>query len=93
VFGAAVFVVCAMHVALYALAGRENALGEAFISIGIGVTGTGIGLAEIAAAVLGLSLLPRFWLAYFDFFSIRGERILGELQGADQVAFARDAYV
>jgi hypothetical protein len=39
------------------------------------------------------SLLPRFWLAYFDFFSIRGERILGELQGADQVAFARDAYV
>jgi low temperature requirement protein LtrA len=163
VFGAAFLVVCAMHIGLYALAGRGNrallgavlrlapwsllgatlilvagftdeariwlwlaalacayvgsalsgstgwqvhpfhlaeryglvviiALGEAFISIGIGVTGTGIGPAEIVAAVLGLLVATSFWLAYFDFFSIRGARILAELHGADQVAFARDAY-
>jgi low temperature requirement protein LtrA len=162
-FGAAFLVVCAMHIALYALAGRGNrdllgavlrlapwsllgatlilvagftedariwlwvaaltsayvgallsgstgwqlhpshlaeryglvviiALGEAFISIGIGATGIGIGLAEIVAAILGLLVATSFWLAYFDFFSIRGRQILEELQGADQVTFARDAY-
>jgi low temperature requirement protein LtrA len=66
---------------------------RAFISIGIGVTGTGIGPGEISAAVLGLLVATSIWLAYFDFFSIRGERILEELRGADQVAFARDVYV
>jgi low temperature requirement protein LtrA len=162
-FGAAFLVVCAMHAALYALAGRGNrdllgavlrlapwtllgatlilvagftdgartwlwlaalactyvgaglsgstgwrvfpshlaeryglvliiALGEAFIAIGIGATGTGIGLGEIAAAILGLLVATAFWLAYFDFFSIRGERILVDAQGAERVALARDAY-
>jgi low temperature requirement protein LtrA len=162
-FGAAFFVVCAMHLALYALAGRGNrdllgavlrlapwtllgatlilvagftgaariwlwlaalavmyvgaalsgstgwhlhpthfaeryslvviiALGEAFISIGIGATGIGIGLGEVAAAILGLLVAASFWLAYFDFFSIRGERMLGNLQGAERVAFGRDVY-
>jgi low temperature requirement protein LtrA len=162
-FGAAFLVVCAMHVTLYALAGRGNrdlltavlrlapwtllgatliliagftdgariwlwvaalactyvgaavsgttgwqlhpshfaerhglvliiALGEAFISIGIGATGIGIGLGEIVAAILGLLIAASFWLAYFDFFSIRGERMLGDLQGAERVALARDVY-
>jgi low temperature requirement protein LtrA len=162
-FGAAFLVVCVMHVALYALAGRGSrdllgavlrlapwslggatlilvagftdgartwlwlaalictyfgaalsgstgwrlhashfaernglvliiALGEAFIAIGIGVTGTGIGLGEVVAAILGLLVATSFWLAYFDFFSIRGERILGDLQGAERVALARDVY-
>jgi low temperature requirement protein LtrA len=162
-FGAAFLVVCAMHVALYALAGRGNpnllgavfrlapwtllgatlilvagfadgartwlwlaalvvtylgaalsgstgwqlhpshfaeryglvviiALGEAFISIGIGATGIGIGLGEVIAAILGLLIATSFWLAYFDFFSIRGERSLGDLQGAERVALARDVY-
>jgi low temperature requirement protein LtrA len=68
------------------------ALGEAFIAIGIGATGTGIGLGEIAAATLGLLVATAFWLAYFDFFSIRGERILVDAQGAERVALARDAY-
>jgi len=68
------------------------ALGEAFIAIGIGATGTGIGLGEIVAAILGLLVATAFWLAYFDFFSIRGERILGNLQGAARVALARDVY-
>jgi len=68
------------------------ALGEAFIAIGIGATGTGIGLGEITAAVLGLLVATSIWLAYFDFFAIRGERILRDLEGPDRVALARDAY-
>ena len=162
-FGAAFLVVCAMHLALYALAGRGRrdlleavlrlapwtllgaslilvagftdgartwlwlaaitctyvgaflsgstgwrlhpahlaeryglvliiALGEAFISIGIGATGIGIGLAEVVAAILGILVATSIWLAYFDFFSIRGERMLSELQGAERVALARDVY-
>jgi low temperature requirement protein LtrA len=162
-FGAALLVVCAMHLALYALAGRGNrdllsavlrlapwtllgatlilvagfadgartwlwvaalactyvgaglsgstgwrvhpshlaeryglvliiALGEAFVAIGIGATGIGIGLGEIAAAILGLLVATSFWLAYFDFFSIRGERMLADLRGPDRVALARDVY-
>jgi low temperature requirement protein LtrA len=162
-FGAAFLVVCAMHVALYALAGRGNrdllgavlrlapwsllgatlilvagftdaartwlwlaalactyvgaalsgstgwqlhpshfaeryglvviiALGEAFIAIGIGATGIGIGLGEVVVAILGLLVATSFWLAYFDFFSLRGERILHDLAGAERVALARDVY-
>ena len=68
------------------------ALGEAFISIGIGATGIGIGLGEVVAAILGILIATSIWLAYFDFFSIRGERILGELQGPERVALARDVY-
>jgi low temperature requirement protein LtrA len=68
------------------------ALGEAFIAIGIGVTGTGIGLGEIAAAILGLLVATSIWLAYFDFFAIRGERVLRDLEGPDRVALARDLY-
>jgi low temperature requirement protein LtrA len=162
-FGVAFLVVCAMHAALYALAGRGNrdllgavvrlapwtllgatlilvagftdgartwlwlaalvctyfgavltgatgwhvhpshfaerhglvviiALGEAFIAIGIGATGIGIGLGEIVAAILGLLVATSIWLAYFDFFSIRGERMLADLEGPERVALARDAY-
>jgi low temperature requirement protein LtrA len=68
------------------------ALGEAFVAIGIGVSGIGIGLGDVAAAILGLLVATSFWLAYFDFFSIRGARLLAELRGADRVALARDVY-
>jgi low temperature requirement protein LtrA len=68
------------------------ALGEAFISIGIGATGIGIGPGEVLAAILGLLVATSFWLAYFDFFSIRGEQILHEREGAERVALARDLY-
>jgi low temperature requirement protein LtrA len=162
-FGAAFLIVCAMHIALYALAGRGNpdllgavlrlapwtllgatlilaagfmdgartwlwlaalactyvgaalsgsrgwrlhpshlaeryglvliiALGEAFVSIGIGARGIEIGLGEVVAAILGILVATSFWLAYFDFFSIRGERMLRDLEGAERVALARDAY-
>jgi low temperature requirement protein LtrA len=162
-FGAAFLVVCAMHVALYALAGRGNpdllgavlrlapwtllgatlillagfldgartwlwlaalaatyvgaglsgstgwrihpshfaeryglvviiALGEAFVAIGIGARGVGLGVGEVVAAILGILVAASFWLAYFDFFSIRGERMLVERQGPERVAFGRDLY-
>jgi low temperature requirement protein LtrA len=68
------------------------ALGEAFIAIGIGATGIGIGLGEVTAAILGLLVATSFWLAYFDFFSIRGERLLVDRQGGERVALARDVY-
>jgi low temperature requirement protein LtrA len=68
------------------------ALGEAFIAIGIGATGTGIGLGEVVAAILGLLVATSFWLAYFDFFSIRSERMLGDTTGPARVALARDLY-
>jgi low temperature requirement protein LtrA len=68
------------------------ALGEAFISIGIGATGIGIGPGEVAAAILGLLVATSFWLAYFDVFAIRGERMLADLQGAERVAFGRDVF-
>ena len=68
------------------------ALGEAFIAIGIGATGIGIGPGEVVAAILGLLVATSFWLAYFDFFALRGERMLHDLQGAERVALARDVY-
>jgi len=162
-FGAAFFVVIAMHLALYALAGRGNrdlfvavlrlapwtlvgaalilvagvaegartwlwlaalactyvgafmsgstgwqlhashlaeryglviiiALGEAFVSIGIGAAGVDMGPGEVLAAILGLLVATSFWLAYFDFFSIRGEQMLRAREGPERVALARDAY-
>jgi low temperature requirement protein LtrA len=66
------------------------ALGEAFVAIGIGVTEIGPG--EVAAAILGLLVAASFWLAYFDFFSVRGARMLANLRGPDRVALARDLY-
>jgi low temperature requirement protein LtrA len=68
------------------------ALGEAFVSIGIGARGIDIGLSEVAAAVLGLLVATGFWLAYFDFFSIRVQRTLSEREGDERIALARDIY-
>jgi low temperature requirement protein LtrA len=68
------------------------ALGEAFVAIGIGASRIGLGLGEVSAAILGLLVATSFWLAYFDFFSIRGERMLAGLRGPDRVALARDLY-
>ena len=68
------------------------ALGEAFIAIGIGATGQTSACGEVVASILGLLVATSFWLAYFDFFAIRGERMLEERQGDDRVVFARDVY-
>jgi low temperature requirement protein LtrA len=46
----------------------------------------------IVAAVLGFAVATSFWLAYFDFFSIRAEQILTDRSGIDRAALARDVY-
>ena len=48
------------------------AIGESLVAIGIGARGTRLGAGVIVAAVLGLVVAMSFWLAYFDFFVIRG---------------------
>jgi low temperature requirement protein LtrA len=68
------------------------ALGEAFVAIGIGASRIGLGPGEVAAAILGLLVATSFWVAYFDFFSIRGERLLTDVQGRARIALARDLY-
>jgi low temperature requirement protein LtrA len=68
------------------------ALGESLIAIGLGARSTGLGVGVIVAALLGLVVATSFWLAYFDFFSIRVQQILGSRTGTDQVAVARDAF-
>jgi low temperature requirement protein LtrA len=68
------------------------ALGEAFVAIGIGATQGGIDFGVVVAAVLGLLVATGFWLAYFDFFSIRGARMLAEAEGPRRIALARDLY-
>jgi low temperature requirement protein LtrA len=68
------------------------ALGEALIAIGLGASGIDIGPGEVAAAILGLLVATSFWLAYFDFFSIRGAQILGDREGHERVTLARHVY-
>ena len=68
------------------------ALGEAFVAIGISASGIGLGPREVVAAILGLLVATSFWLAYFDFFSIRGARLLSDARGSERVALARDVY-
>jgi low temperature requirement protein LtrA len=41
---------------------------------------------------LGLAVVTSFWLAYFDFFQIRGQQILTDRSGAERTALARDVY-
>jgi low temperature requirement protein LtrA len=46
----------------------------------------------IVAAVLGFAVATSFWLAYFDFFTIRAEQLLTDRSGAERAAMARDVY-
>jgi len=46
----------------------------------------------IVAAVLGLVVVTSFWLAYFDFFQIRGLQILADRSGTERAGLARDLY-
>jgi low temperature requirement protein LtrA len=46
----------------------------------------------IVAAVLGFVVAASFWLAYFDFFTIRAQQLLTDRSGAQRIAFARDTY-
>ena len=68
------------------------AIGESLIAIGLGAKGTGLSMGVIVAAVLGLVVVTSFWLAYFDFFQIRGQQMLTDRTGAQRTALARDVY-
>jgi len=68
------------------------AIGESLVAIGIGTRGTQLGAGVLAAAVLGFVGAASFWLAYFDFFTMRAEKLLTDRSGAPRIALARDAY-
>jgi low temperature requirement protein LtrA len=68
------------------------AIGESLVAIGIGARGTGLGASVIVAAVLGFVVAASFWLAYFDFFTIRAQQLLTDRTGTMRIALARDVY-
>jgi low temperature requirement protein LtrA len=68
------------------------ALGESLVAIGIGARGERLSAGLILAAVLGLIVVISFWLAYFDFFQIRGRQLLVDRSGPQRVAIARDVF-
>ena len=68
------------------------AIGESLVAIGVGARESGLGAGVIVAAVLGLLVAASFWLAYFDFFTIRAQQLLSDRRGASQIALARDAF-
>jgi low temperature requirement protein LtrA len=68
------------------------AIGESFVAIGLGARGTDLGAGVVVAAMLGLVVAASLWLAYFDFFVIRAERLVAERSGREQTALARDLY-
>jgi low temperature requirement protein LtrA len=68
------------------------AIGESLVAIGVGARGTDLGTGVIVAAVLGFAVAASFWLAYFDFFTIRAQQLLTDRSGTPRIALARDVY-
>ncbi len=68
------------------------AIGESLIAIGLGARETELTAGVVVAAVLGLGIAVSFWLAYFDFFSIRAQQLLTDRSGLEQITFARDVF-
>jgi low temperature requirement protein LtrA len=68
------------------------AIGESLVGIGVGARGTSLDAGVIVAAVLGFAVAASFWLAYFDFFTIRAQQLLTDRSGAARIALARDTY-
>ena len=68
------------------------AIGEALVATGLGASDTALTARVITAAVLGFVVATSFWLAYFDFFAIRGRRLLDARAGAERTTLARDIY-
>ncbi|HWX09571.1 MAG TPA: low temperature requirement protein A [Gaiellaceae bacterium] len=68
------------------------AIGESLVAIGFGARSTELGTGVIVGAVLGLVVVTSFWLAYFDFFQIRGRQLLDDRSGGERTALARDIY-
>jgi low temperature requirement protein LtrA len=68
------------------------ALGESLVAVGLGGEVGGLTPKVILAAVLGFTVIAAFWLAYFDFFTIRAEHLVADRSGAERTALARDLY-
>jgi low temperature requirement protein LtrA len=68
------------------------AIGESLAAVGLGARSTELQPRVIVAAVLSLLVAASFWLAYFDFFTIRVQQLLAERTGEARTALARDAY-
>jgi len=68
------------------------AIGESLIAIGLGERASGLRTEVIVAAVLGFAVATSFWLAYFDFFTIRAHQIVTDRSAAERAALARDVY-
>ena len=68
------------------------AIGESLVAIGVGARGTALSAGVIVAAVLGFVVAASFWLAYFDFFTIRAQQLLTDRSGIARLALARDTY-
>jgi low temperature requirement protein LtrA len=68
------------------------AIGESLVAIGLGARGTNLDAGVILAAVLGLVVATSFWLAYFDFFTIRARQLLTDRSGEARTALARDVF-
>jgi len=68
------------------------AIGESLVAIGLGARAAQLDAGVIATALLGLFVATSFWLAYFDFFQIRGRQLLADRSGEDRIALARDIY-
>jgi low temperature requirement protein LtrA len=68
------------------------AIGESLVAIGLGAQSTRLDAGVIVAALLGLLVATSFWLAYFDYFQIRGRQLLDNRSGEERIALARDVY-
>jgi len=68
------------------------AIGESLVAIGLGERDSGIGTGVMVAAMLGFAVATSFWLAYFDFFTIRARQILSGRSGVARTALARDVF-
>ena len=64
------------------------ALGESLIAIGLGEEVSGLSTEVIVAAVLGFAVTTAFWLAYFDFFTIRAHQLADRPEAAPERAAA-----
>jgi low temperature requirement protein LtrA len=68
------------------------AIGESVVALGVGTAGIDLTAGVIVASVVGFVVAASFWLAYFDFFTIRSEQLLTDRSGTARIALARDAY-
>ena len=51
-----------------------------------------VNTSVMVAAVLGFAVATSFWLAYFDFFTIRAQQLLIDRSGVERIALARDVF-